>query len=81
MNPTDRNLLPKLFPDLGEELIWAGSNSGWLYVRPFAFRRYGGMNTVILTLIFAFFGSLGFALLFNVEKKHLLLASPGGILT
>jgi uncharacterized membrane protein YjjB (DUF3815 family) len=39
------------------------------------------METAILGLVTSFFGALGFSLLFNVKKEHLLAASLGGILT
>lgn len=38
------------------------------------------MKEIIVQLITAFFGSLGFALLFNMRKKHLLAASAVGML-
>ena len=39
------------------------------------------MGEIVLQLITAFVGSLGFSLIFNVEKKHLLPASIGGIIS
>ena len=38
------------------------------------------MGDMILQLVTAFIGSLGFALLFHVQKERLLLASLGGLL-
>lgn len=37
------------------------------------------MKTEIIQIIMSFLGSLGFALIFNLRKKHLLYASIGGI--
>ncbi len=36
------------------------------------------MNEIIVQLIAAFFGAAGFALVFNIHMKHLLMASIGG---
>ena len=38
------------------------------------------MSGIILQIAAAFFGSMGFAMMFNVNKKHLLTASVNGIL-
>ena len=37
------------------------------------------MNGTVLQLIASFFGALGFSLIFNVEKKHLLPCAAGGV--
>ena len=37
------------------------------------------MKTEIVQIITSFFGSLGFALIFNLRKRHLVYASIGGI--
>jgi len=39
------------------------------------------MKTIFIPLFTAFVGSFGFALLFNVEKKNIFLASLGGLLS
>lgn len=39
------------------------------------------MKEIAVQLIMAFLGALGFSLLFRLHKKHLLLASLGGMLT
>lgn len=38
------------------------------------------MTEIVKELLTAFFGSVGFALLFNINKKHLLIASLNGVL-
>lgn len=38
------------------------------------------MNTVIIQLITALLGSLGFALIFNIPKKYMVVASLGGLI-
>jgi uncharacterized membrane protein YjjB (DUF3815 family) len=38
------------------------------------------MEQEIIQLISSFFGAAGFSLIFNVEKKHLLLCSFGGVI-
>ena len=38
------------------------------------------MKHEIIQLITSFLGSLGFAIIFNLQKKHLLVASIGGAL-
>lgn len=38
------------------------------------------MNPQLIQLITSFLGSLGFAIIFNLQKKHLLVASTGGVL-
>lgn len=38
------------------------------------------MREIILQLAAAFFGSMGFALMFNINKKYLLFASLNGVL-
>ena len=37
------------------------------------------MKTEVIQIIMSFLGSLGFALIFNLRKKHLICASIGGI--
>ena len=37
------------------------------------------MKTVIIQLITSFFGSLGFAVIFNLRKKYIIPASIGGV--
>lgn len=39
------------------------------------------MENTIISLVSAFFGALGFSLIFNIKKEHLFLASLGGIFT
>ena len=39
------------------------------------------MTKIFIQLITSFFGSLGFSLLFGLQKRHLFLASLGGLLS